>query len=76
MGIFILGLSRVLQPWFEGSFWHQIFALMILVSGGGVVYFVSSHFAGVLRFGDLKKYFVRRRKTTPLDAVQMNEDDI
>ena len=76
MGVSILGLSWALQPWFTGSFWQQIFALVILVAGGGIVYFIASHFAGVLRFGDLKKYFVRRRKITPLEATTIQEDDL
>lgn len=76
MGVSVLGISWVLSPWFEGSFWQQIFALIILVSGGGIVYFVASHFAGVLRFGDLKKYFTRRRKVTPLEATTVQEDEL
>jgi putative peptidoglycan lipid II flippase len=76
MGVSILGISWVLNPWFEGSFWQQIFALIILVSGGGIVYFIASHFAGVLRFGDLKKYFTRRRKVTPLEATTVKEDEL
>lgn len=76
MGACILGLSYLLRPLFDGDFHHQVGALTLLVTGGAVVYFMASHFTGVLRFGDLKTYFTRRRKVTPLDAVQMNEDDL
>jgi putative peptidoglycan lipid II flippase len=76
MGVCLLGISWGLRPWFEGSFGHQVAALTILVSGGGAVYFIAAHFTGVLRFNDLKKYFVRRRKTTPLEATTIQEDDL
>lgn len=76
MGVAILGMAWALRPWFEGDFWFQIAALSTLVSGGGIVYFTASHFTGVLRLNDLKKYFVRRRKVTPLEATTIQEDDL
>lgn len=75
MGGFLLLMAWGLHAWFEGSFLHQVFALIILVAGGGTIYFLSAHFFGVLRFGDLKKYFTRRRKATPLEATAIQEEN-
>lgn len=76
MGGAIYGVSWYAQPWFHGVFWQQVTALGVLVLAGAFVYFLAAHFTGVLRFGDLKKYFVRRRKPSPLEATIANEDEL
>lgn len=75
MGGAVLLMLWALRPWFDGSFGEQVLALSLLVGGGVVVYFAASHVLGVLRLHDLKKYFVRRRKLTPLEALDAADGD-
>lgn len=76
MGGVIYGVSCYAQSWFNGTFWQQVAALAGLVGAGVVVYFLSAHFSGVLRLGDLKKYFTRRRKLAALEAAAAQEPDV
>lgn len=76
MGCTIFAISWYAQPWFHGVFWQQVAALGFLVGTGAGVYFLSAHFTGIFRFGDLKRYFTRRRKVAAVDATTVQETDL
>lgn len=76
MGGCLLLMAWAMRPWFDGDFGFQVLALTILVAGGGIIYFVGAHTFGVFRFGDLKKYFVRRRKPAAVEATTSQENDL
>ncbi len=76
MGVAIYAISFYGQDWFQGAFWQRVVALGVLVASGGAVYFITAHFAGVFRFGDLAKYFTKRRKLAPVEASAAQETDL
>lgn len=60
MGVALAGLAYGLSDWFSGSSGQRLSALGLLVGCGAGLYFAATQITGVLRFQDLKKYFVRR----------------
>lgn len=76
MGVALAGMGYGLHPWLHDGTIHQIWALGVLVCGGGIVYFVAAHFTGVFRFSDMMKYFRRRNgKRKHVDEMAIEDTD-
>jgi len=60
MGGVLLVINMVLGDWFTGeSTGKKLIAMMVLVCGGGGVYFIAAQMSGVVRLQDVKRYFRR-----------------
>lgn len=56
MAIVLSILSYVLQPYFIQALPIKILALLALLGGGAIIYALSIHATGVLKFNDIRKY--------------------
>lgn len=56
MAIVLSILSHELQIFFIGNLPTKILALLALLGGGAITYALAIHFAGVLKFNDIKNY--------------------
>lgn len=56
MAIVLSILSYVLQPYFIQALPIKILALLALLGGGAIIYALSIHATGVLKFNDIKRY--------------------
>jgi putative peptidoglycan lipid II flippase len=76
MGAAIFGVTLWLHDWFFGrEILLRIGALVILMAAAAVVYFGASHFTGVFRINDLKRYIVRRGRPTVEMIEEITEID-
>jgi putative peptidoglycan lipid II flippase len=67
MGATLRGLALPFDGWWQGEPWQRGLALLVLVGGGGAVYFAVAIALGAVRPGELRG-LLRRRRAKPAPA--------
>lgn len=64
MAAALYGLNLMVNGWINQGTVLKIAALMVLVGGGGIVYFTATFATGAMKLSELKKYLTRRSEGT------------